>query len=152
MMTKKRSRDPEPPRFLSPKATREFRGIVKQLKKRKLLAKADPALIAELALVQDQLRSTTEFVEKNGTTFFSTRYGRIYKCPACRGTGQGRGEKNAICRGCRGKGVIMPIAQTVPLEYPEARMWRWAIDSAVRLAEALGLISPLARRVIKRKR
>jgi phage terminase small subunit len=78
---------PSCPTWFSPGQRKAFASICRRLDQEGLLATADEADIRALAIAEERLRVTTEFIEENELTYEVVRGARPYRCPACKGAG-----------------------------------------------------------------
>lgn len=82
-----RSKRPACPGWFGEGQRKAFASICRRLEEEGLIAAADEADIRALAIAEDRLKITTEFIEENDLTYEVVRGARPYKCPACKGTG-----------------------------------------------------------------
>lgn len=75
------------PSWFSEGQRKAFASICRRLDQEGLLASADEGDIRHLAIAEERVHVTTEFLKENDLTYEVTRGARPYKCPACKGTG-----------------------------------------------------------------
>lgn len=90
-----KSKRPACPGWFSDGQRKAFASICRRLDQEQILATADEADIRALAIAEERLRVTTEFLEENDLTYEVTRGARPYKCPACKGAGVRISSSNA---------------------------------------------------------
>jgi phage terminase small subunit len=83
-----KGRRPSFPTWFNAGQRKAFASICRRLDREGLLATADEGDIRALAVEEDRLETTGQFLNEMGNlTYASERGGRPYKCPVCRGTG-----------------------------------------------------------------
>lgn len=86
---------PSCPTWFNPGQRKAFASVCRRLDQEGLLATADEGDIRALAIAEERLEVTTQFIDKNTLTYEVTRGARPYRCPACKGTGVRAGGSSA---------------------------------------------------------
>ena len=164
-LDKPRKLAPSCPSWFSDEQRDEFKEICRRLEDISCLSRAHVGDIRALAIAQDKLRQTTEFINENGGGYFNIiKTARPYRCPACKGEGiqpsklreqqpaakskrqrgqRGKPSRAALagppCRFCGGKGAIAGKDHKDRVKCPEVTDQRHAIEQVMLLSAKLGL-------------